>query len=365
MCYKQAMKITISFLLLGLLCAVSTARADDAKVKADRSLVVAGQGYFPVALRLKDGRIAVVLRGGGPHLSINGRLDMVFSSDEGKTWSKPTVVVDSPIDDRNPALGQAADGSIVVGFWRTARYDEHGRYDEKLDKPVSTWVTRSSDGGKSWSEPHAIDVSDISYGSPYGKMLTLPDRSMLMSVYGGVSADAKDAVRGASYLYRSVDDGKNWQRFGRIAAGFNETAIALLPSGDLLAAMRSEKPQDVSIAASHDGGKSWSDPQKVTPALVHPADLLVLPDGRILMTCGYRVGPTFGVRAVVGTAGGTFDWKKSFVLVDDAPNLDCGYPSSVNLSDGRILSVYYAVGSKDHSEWGTHCGEVIYRADKD
>jgi hypothetical protein len=30
----------------------------------ERSLVVSGQGYFPVALRLKDGRIAVVLRGG-------------------------------------------------------------------------------------------------------------------------------------------------------------------------------------------------------------------------------------------------------------------------------------------------------------
>src|SRR5947209_7044006 len=89
----------------------------------DRSLVASGQGYFPVALRLKGGRIAVIMRGGGPHLSINGRLDIVFSDDEGKSWSKPTVVVDSPLDDRNPALGQAVDGTIVAGFWRTARYD--------------------------------------------------------------------------------------------------------------------------------------------------------------------------------------------------------------------------------------------------
>src|SRR5262245_27685311 len=67
-----------------------------------RSLVVSGQGFFPVALRLQDGRIAVVLRGGAGHLGIKGRLDIVFSADEGKTWTAPTVVVDSPADDRNP-----------------------------------------------------------------------------------------------------------------------------------------------------------------------------------------------------------------------------------------------------------------------
>src|SRR5947209_2453643 len=115
------------------------AEPDEATPPAwQRSLVVSGQGYFPVALRLQDGRIAVVLRGGAPHLGIQGRLDMVFSADEGKTWTKPSLVVDSPVDDRNPALGQAKDGTLIVGFWRTANYDENGRYNPKLDKPTST-----------------------------------------------------------------------------------------------------------------------------------------------------------------------------------------------------------------------------------
>src|SRR6185369_1759384 len=51
--------------------------------------VATGQGYFPVACRLQDGRIAVVMRGGAPHIGIKGRLDISFSPDEGKTWSKP------------------------------------------------------------------------------------------------------------------------------------------------------------------------------------------------------------------------------------------------------------------------------------
>ena len=118
----------------------------------DRSLVVSGQGYFPVALRLRDGRIAVVLRGGAGHLGIKGRLDMVFSSDKDKSWTRPTLVVDSPLDDRNPALGQARDGSLVVAYLRLAKYDEKGRYNPKLEKPDTTWVIRSEDGGKTWGE---------------------------------------------------------------------------------------------------------------------------------------------------------------------------------------------------------------------
>src|SRR5438270_11234469 len=117
----------------------------------ERSLFVSGQGYFPVALRLHDGRIAVVLRGGAGHLGIQGRLDMVFSSDEGKNWTRPTLVVDSPVDDRNPALGQARDGSLVMAYFRTENYDAQGRYNPGLEQPVTTWVTRSEDGGKGWS----------------------------------------------------------------------------------------------------------------------------------------------------------------------------------------------------------------------
>lgn len=100
-----------ALLCLTMCCVV---QADDAPQPKGlkRSLVVSGQGYFPVALRLKDDRIAVVLRGGAGHLGINGRLDIVFSADEGQTWSKPVVVNDSFVDDRNPAFGQAANGGL-------------------------------------------------------------------------------------------------------------------------------------------------------------------------------------------------------------------------------------------------------------
>ena len=214
-------------------------------IPVERVLAVSGQGYFPVAMRLRDGRIAVVLRGGGPHLSINGRLDMIFSSEDGKTWTKPTVVVDSPIDDRNPSLGEADDGTLVVGFWRTATYDEKGHYDPKLvEKERTTWVTRSQDGGKTWPEPAAIDCSDIGLGSPYGRMVTLPDGAMLMAIYGFAVRPAGkviEAERHHSYVYRSSDRGQTWKRLAEIGDGknqLNETSLLRLADGKILAALR-------------------------------------------------------------------------------------------------------------------------------
>jgi hypothetical protein len=328
----------------------------------ERSLVISGQGYFPVALRLQDGRIAVVVRGGAGHLGIGGRLDMVFSADEGKSWTRPTLVVDSPEDDRNPALGQARDGSLVVAYLRLAKYDEQGRYNPKLENPDSTWVTRSADGGKTWGESTPIDVADVGWGSPYGKILTLPDGTMLLALYGGPvrAPGAKVGDSDNSYVYRSTDDGKTWKRYATIGPkGFNETALVRLASGKLLAALRSVRGE-VWLSDSGDDGKSWGEPTQLTPAKVHPADLLRLPDERVLLVTGYRVGP-FGVRGLVGDREGRCDWRQRFLLVNDATNGDCGYPSSVLLKDGRVLTVSYAVGSKDHPAWSVHCGAVTYQ----
>ena len=364
---RTAELLGLALLFVALVVAVANrhaapARAGDVPPKPERTLVVTGQGYFPVACKLQDGRVAVVLRGGAPHLGIKGRLDVVFSEDQGKTWSEPTVVVDSPLDDRNPAFGQATDGSLVVGFWRTATYDEDGRWNDKLDKEMSTWVTRSADGGRTWSDPARIDTADLRYASPYGRIVTMPDGAMLMPVYGTpLAAPGQPPVEGDwSYVYRSTDGGQTWSRFSTPGEKrFNETALLRLKSGDLLAAMRTVAPeQAVWLARSKDDGKTWGEPVRVTPPMVHPADLAELPEGRVLLVAGERRG-LFGVRAVIGTPD-AFEWANHFTLADTATNLDCGYPSSIVLDDGSVLTVYYATGDAEHADWGEHCAAVRF-----
>lgn len=278
---------------------------------------------------------------------------MIFSADEGATWSQPVLVNDSPIDDRNPAFGVAKSGDLVVGFYRTANYDASGKYDPHLGKEMSTWVTRSKDGGKTWLPPTPIDCKDIGYGSPYGRILTLPNGTMLMAIYGDV-VGSKGIVKTryeSSYIYRSTDDGLTWRRLaqiGREKGQFNETALLRTKSGRLIAAVRS-RALELWTSVSDDEGATWSDPKKQTPVNVHPADLLEVPRG-VLLLAGNRIGP-FGVIGMVGNTEGEFDYARRFTVVDTASSRDCGYPSATMRKDGKVLVLYYASSDKAHMDW--------------
>ena len=57
-----------------------------------------------------------VIRGGAAHIGVKGRLDLVRSTDGGKTWSPPWTAIDGSLDDRNPAIGQLKDGAVVLAY---------------------------------------------------------------------------------------------------------------------------------------------------------------------------------------------------------------------------------------------------------
>ena len=92
----------------------------------------------------------------------------------------------------------------------------------------------------------------------------------------------------------------------------------------------------------NDQGKTWSAPAQITKDMEHPGDLIQLRDGRILLTYGER-NPPRGTRAILSADGRSWDNSKPIVLADDAPVVDCGYPSSVEVAPGRIVTLYYQV----------------------
>jgi hypothetical protein len=72
-----------------------------------------------------------------------------------------------------------------------------------------------------------------------------------------------------------------------------------------------------------------------------PPHLTKLRDGRILVTYGYRFAP-YGERACISSDGGTtWDYDNEIIIRDDAPSGDLGYPASIELEDGTVLTVYY------------------------
>jgi hypothetical protein len=46
---------------------------------------------------------------------------------------------------------------------------------------------------------------------------------------------------------------------------------------------------------------------------------------------------------MISPDGRAWDQSKKIVLADDAPNGDCGYPSSVEVAPGKVVTLYYQV----------------------
>ena len=328
-------------------------------------------GYFPVLIRLHDGSLMTVFRGGAPHLGKNGRLEIATSHNGGKTWSAPRTVVDSPEDDRNPALGQLQNGDIILSYAILSGYDATGlRFagvkgaDEKTD---GVYIVRSSDGGKTWTKPqrsestHAIQQKGNGMISPYGKIVLLPDHTALMSVYYQFPGP-----RGAEeYVFRSRDNGKTWGDPSLVAKHFNETGLLVLPDGKVLAALRSQIGGHLSIAISSDQGHTWTAPLQVTRDKEHPGDLIRLKNGNILLTYGERNKP-YGVEAIISRDNGkTWDTASKIVLVKDAVSTDCGYPSSIQLPNGKIVTVYYRVDNPADAPASTRGKAILWSLPKD
>jgi Neuraminidase (sialidase) len=302
-------------------------------------------------IRLSDGTLAAVLRGGAPHIGRGGRLDWITSSDRGKTWTKPRTLVDGPQDDRNPAFGQLRDGTLLLAYCVLSGYDESGRKlsSNRAERVFDgVYLMRSNDRGTTWTKGEKIPGTSTPPGvqsaavSPYGKIVQLSDGTALMAVYYEANLpDGKQEFQ--SWVYRSKDSGKTWGDASLIQMNGNETALAILKNGDLVAAVRTSRAGFLQVTRSKDAGRTWSTPVAVTQNGEHPADLIQLNDGRLLMTFGERNAPR-GVHALVSSdAGATWAPEQHIPLVSDAPNVDCGYPSSIEIAPGKIATIYYQV----------------------
>lgn len=75
-----------------------------------------------------------------------------------------------------------------------------------------------------------------------------------------------------------------------------------------------------------------------------PPHFLPLRDGSLMLSYSRRLDP-YGSRARISTDGG-LTWGEEYVL-SEAPTNDHGYASTVELSDGSFVTVYYEIYGDD------------------
>ena len=163
----------------------------------------------------------------------------------------------------------------------------------------------SSDQGKTWTLGNIVDYSPMVWAWAWtgGRLLELDDGTLVLPVAGYLSEQDLDGIWLSSGVVRSTDNGATWTLsvVGRANPSdwliFSEPAVAKLDDGTLVAMMRTEdrvtkgKPGDpqggrwgLYRASSRDGGQTWSSPTKTLPG-TH-CSLVQLSDGVLL--CGYH-----------------------------------------------------------------------------
>ncbi|MGC0251237.1 exo-alpha-sialidase [Pseudactinotalea sp. Z1748] len=167
----------------------------------------AGHGlWFPDIIRLKDGRLLAAFQEAETHYGPVGRIYVTTSSDGGFTWSDPQLVIDSEYDDRDPKMAQLSDGTVLLGFFQT---------DQSTSTTLGTHVVRSADGGQTWSEPVKVGT-EMDWDASHGPITELSDGSVLMPLYGSVGDAPSQAT-----VVRSTDGGRTWPAASEVVVAMN------------------------------------------------------------------------------------------------------------------------------------------------
>jgi hypothetical protein len=266
------------------------------------------RAFFGDMVRLHDGRLLVAYRESVAHINQDGRIMVVHSGDNGRTWSTPQLAIDTAIDDRDPKLVQTRDGTVLLSFFRT---DWTG-YPASPVTLVGTFVARSTDGGTSWSDPVEVGTamegpSDVVVGAYYaghaathGPILELPNGDLLAPLYGRLP----EGGTGPATVVRSTDGGRTWPKENESVIGratgfdFQEPNLSLLKDGSLLSIIRTSI-NIAYVSRSYDLGHTWTTPVSTgVPASSHHQ--LVLRNGDILFTYGDLSGAFGPGRPTVG-----------------------------------------------------------------
>jgi hypothetical protein len=359
-------KATVS--ALGFIGVITSLGAAPPSITAlDLRVISADDQYYhgwPTLVRRANGQLVVVCSGGrDAHVCPFGRVDMCVSNDNGATWSWPRTLLDSDTDDRDAGILETVRGSLLVTTFTSLAYEPalarmetadpakfrrwsaaHTRLNaEQRRAELGQWMIRSTDGGRTWSPRYASIVN-----SPHGP-IQLRDGRLL---YAG-----KELWTGAHRIGVCIsdDDGSTWRwlaeiptRAGDNASEYHELHAVECTSGRIVVHIRNENKTDDNEtlqSESTDGGKTWTVPHRLhgvdgtDGVWGTPSHLLRMRDGRLLMSYGYRRAP-FGNQVRLSSDDGAM-WSDPLTVSADGAGGDLGYPSTVELADGALLTVWY------------------------
>ncbi|NQV23985.1 MAG: exo-alpha-sialidase [Rhodopirellula sp.] len=363
---SQRVRLLVAMALAAGLLTGSSAQAEAPAAIVESIKTISFQPNFyagwPTLTRRANDELLLVWSGGREaHVCPFGQVQLMRSSDGGRTWTFPRVLIDSAIDDRDAGILVTDRGTLLATTFTSLAYEpglakaeESASWEpeklkrwiaardrltaEQRQQQLGTWMIRSTDGGREWSALYRVPVN-----SPHGPIQLSDGRQL----YAGKELWNEQNRIG---VCQSLDDGMSWEwlatiptRAGDDHHNYHELHAAEAADGRLLVHIRnhnSKNSGETLQSESGDGGKTWSEPHSIGIWGL-PSHLLRLRDGRLLMSYGHRRQP-FGNQARISSDNGQ-TWSEAMTISSDGVTGDLGYPSTVELDDNGLVTVWYEV----------------------
>jgi hypothetical protein len=284
------------------------------------------------------------------------------STDKGKTWTSRTV--DIIADDLMSGFTILNDDTFLIARTKPKLDWRAGR--------VAVYIFRSTDYGKTWEVVSIIPAAPYDNICEGGQSLSqLSDGTVLFPV---IRWDTKDAIkaqldgRRENIVFHSKDFGKTWEKYPTFEFVY-EPHIIELQCGKLLGAFRHQRKflstdtkegieklggtyipnpakhvlKNVFVGDSFDKGKTWVNfrPIQDKDGNVLPifgqchGQLVQVPDGRVVVVHDHRYPYEKCENLARVSNDGGKTWQREVYHVSRGS----GYPSSVALEDGTIVTV--------------------------
>ncbi len=287
-----------------------------------------------------------------------GRAMFIRSTDEGKTWSKPATLIDTPVDDRHPAFVELKDGTVLCSFFTYPGEPENNDLLKDPTMAARVHFIRSFDGGKTWEKAPRQIQTDFLYDETDGPLVRLHDGSVVVAINGRPKEGPPDQAG----IFRSTNKGKSWKLLSKLKADHDlvEVTVTELPNGEMVFMARPEGD----IAWSKDHGRTWTAPVTFGFRMFAPS-LYTLRDGTLVCLHGSYAPGNPGLRIIFSEDGG-HTWiapaKDHGFLVDNS----YGYGKAMELPDGSLFISYIATGghrTDDAKNNGVRCIRLRVRPD--
>ena len=343
------------------------------QLTVERVPVAIHQDYKPQLIKLANGQLLLTGFYAGQGGIAAEYCFLYRSSDGGRTWSDRQQL---EILGREPFLSMISDGTLFISthVGIGARGNNDGNQ--------FSYLYRSTDAGRTW-QGTKIPFDDVMRNARQdGKRPTtagIGTARNVLELRDGTAVFGAGSSHGAAFLWRSKDNGQNWDKSlagsytGPDVAKYpysihNEVFLWQAPNGDILSVKRvaskfypaipntqiprgtSDQYERMVLYRSKDAGRNWSYEELGSHYGEMYPSILRLQDGRLLFTFTMRtaVKPNvlpLGLRAVIGTEkddGFTFDFRHDRILLDtkSPANLSSGggFGNTVQLDDGTLVT---------------------------